>query len=915
MPAKPKQNESDRRLLRLTPETGAKVEGDVIREYSDPGATGVTASTARGAIEKYLADNSGNLKVGRADVREVDAAEGAATLRIRYQQYVNDLPLFGAVVHAAANVAKAGVVGVTNNVDTAIDSTSVPQPAQARPLDDALAAAASVLAASFDSYRVVDSTLGYLRDDNRPADPRYGVTLIPGPVVAAGTAPDGAVHLVYDLRVETSGPAVVLRVVVDAVTAALMWVESLSRSVAATVRVFSPDPVSESGNTVLGPTSTATQLDGFRHQEQTEVLAAVGGAFRLDGDWVRCLEKDPPTFAQPNEASAAFEYRTYPADRRFLSVNAYFWLDRFARHVRTLGVTTLNTNMVKIDVDAQAVSGADNSDWNPATPPFIRFGEGGVPDAADVGVIIHEYTHGLFDWLGSNHGGSGSYEHSICDALAAIYRDRFNVNGNRRTDTFPFDNVNNLWSTVRSLNRTERFDDAAFGTYGFDLRNSMLGTALWDAYIGMGGESSDANVRAAAGDAMIKTMLEMLLVVPDDTSNGVAHASSMAKGCITADASLTGGLHSKVLDEAFVDRGLWARRAIDVYVTDNPADTGDIPSSVPHWTSPDIWVRNGDPAAGDDPELGHQAPINGVPNYLYVRVHNRGTQAAAANTFTLETFRCDPGTGMIWPTHFTSLGTLTITDPIPAGGAVRVGPFVWTPQIVGHECLLAIVHGADDPAISATLTTPVRHDQLVRFDNNVGQRNVAPQMAVPGGKVKFSLSMRGGQIATTNDWGLDATALPPDTTITIRVPRRVTDPATITGLTTTGTTVQKTELTLTGGDVGRVDTFPLHRDDRVNVEIAIDFSRQATHLGTYPLIATQHQDGQIAGRLTMQITALKDLDDYFFANPRSREIHITTCPFWPALGPASKVPYANLADATARGYNGCAFCLPAADTD
>jgi hypothetical protein len=288
-------------------------------------------------------------------------------------------------------------------------------------------------------------------------------------------------------------------------------------------------------------------------------------------------------------------------------------------------------------------------------------------------------------------------------------------------------------------------------------------------------------VRAAVGNSIIRTMLEMLLVVPDDTSNDVAHAVSLARGCITADAALTGGLLSKVFDEAFIDRGLWARRAIDLFVTDSPSDTGDIPSPIPHWESPDIWVRNGDPALGDDPELGHQPPINGVPNYLYVRVRNRGLQPAAAGTFTLETFRCDPGTGMIWPTHFTSLGTLTITDPIPSGGAVRVGPFVWTPQIVGHECLLAIVHGADDPAISATLNAPVRHDQLVRFDNNVGQRNVSPQMAVPGGKVKFSLTMRGGSTSTVNDWELDASALPADTTITVKLPSRVVDAATVNG--------------------------------------------------------------------------------------------------------------------------------------
>jgi hypothetical protein len=113
-------------------------------------------------------------------------------------------------------------------------------------------------------------------------------------------------------------------------------------------------------------------------------------------------------------------------------------------------------------------------------------------------------------------------------------------------------------------------------------------------------------------------------------------------------------------------------------------------------------------------------------------VSNRGTGPASPGAATLETYRCDPGTGMVWPQDFQSLGTLTISDPIPAGGSVRVGPFVWTPQIVDYECLLAIVSHTDDHALSDVVPGPLEHGVLVRYDNNVGQRSVAPQMATPG---------------------------------------------------------------------------------------------------------------------------------------------------------------------------------------
>jgi hypothetical protein len=73
---------------------------------------------------------------------------------------------------------------------------------------------------------------------------------------------------------------------------------------------------------------------------------------------------------------------------------------------------------------------------------------------------------------------------------------------------------------------------------------------------------------------------------------------------------------------------------------------------------------------------------------------------------------------------------------IPAGGMITVGPFEWTPAVRGHECLLAWVTNADDRAnadiasLMPCASGPTPHWRLVPFDNNIGQRNVAP---MPGG--------------------------------------------------------------------------------------------------------------------------------------------------------------------------------------
>ncbi|HEX2057567.1 MAG TPA: hypothetical protein VHI71_04280 [Actinomycetota bacterium] len=913
---------NDDKRLRMTPSVGKDaVEGDVLKSYSDPAGTRYRARSAGAAIDMFMSDV--NLKTDTVEIEQVDERRGASVLRRKFQQRLNGLRVVGSTLQVVADTNSKGVVSASNTLEYDVDDA--PDPSQAQSIDAVTPAVLAPFDGYFESSEVTASELAYLRYDDRPAVPEDDYPTAPRAVLEPGREPDRQLHLVYVAQVATWGPEENFEVIVDAVDGDVLYVRLLGAYVTATMNAYQPDPVSQSNDGTLSSSSSAATLNPFRHPVTAEINPAVNGKFRLEGEWARCNDFDGPTFAQPEENAASFSYETEPADRRFLSANAYYWLDTLVRYLRGLGVQEFNDNVVRVDVDPQAFNGADQSEWQPASNR-IRLGEGGVPDAADMAVVVHEYTHAIFTFLGSSHGGSVSYEHSICDALPAIFRDRFNANGHRRTETFPWDNnATNQWSAVRRLDRAERFDDPNFNNLSFNVKNSMLGTALWNCYEGMNGFSTHVETRKQAADAMIRTMMEMLLIVPDDSSNTVAHARSMADGCITADTALTGGLYSKVMYEAFVDQGLYAKRPVDVYVSDSDTDSGDLPSPVPHWTSPDIWVRNNpppanpndpnDPNAGENPDAGHQPPINGQPNYVHVRVRNRGTQQADANEFSVEVFRCDPSTGAIWPNHFNSIGTLPITTAIPAnGGSVRVGPFIWTPQIVGHECLLAVVHGPDDPAITKTLIGSVEHWKMVRFDNNVGQRNVSPQMSVGGGKTKATIFMRGGLTPSTNQLLLDASAMPSDTKIHVRTLRRVVDPATRQHLSVEEETKVWSTLEMAGAKVGELNGFPLSKDDRVSVELTIDFSVKGEHLKVYPLVCIQEQDGEVAGRMTVEITAVKELEDFVFANPRSGELHISTCPFWDAIGPGNKVPYQSIEDGLARGYNGCAYCLPDHDT-
>jgi zinc metalloprotease ZmpB len=236
------------------------------------------------------------------------------------------------------------------------------------------------------------------------------------------------------------------------------------------------------------------------------------------------------------------------------------------------------------------------------------------------------------------------------------------------------------------------------------------------------------------------------------------------------------------------------------------------------------------------------------------------------------------------------------------------------PAIVDHECLIAIVSVPGDSAVPDVIASELNHGLLVRYDNNVGQRNVAPVMSVPGGKQKVSLWARGGVEPTENVLVVDAGAMPTDTEISVRVPSRLLTGAGMDGFTVTEIGPNRSRLSVGGRTIGRLTGVGLDAADRVPLDLTIDFSHDAEHLHRYPLVFSQDQNGVPAGKETIEITAVKEVEDMFFGNARTLEVHVVTCQWWPQISSAHKVPFFALADAVARGYNGCRYCLPQADT-
>ena len=882
--------------------------------------------TAEKTSDDFLEANKDIFKLEGITIEKTDVREGSAIQSVRYEQRHQGVPVYGAQLVVGLRKRDTRITSAVNKVDYAIPDTLGPDVAS-RSSNDAIAAVHERFDDRFGTIEIGTPTL-YIYRHILPETVQlpYDAPPIRTEMLGMGTGVAGQVYLAWQVLMDTHAPDGDWELLVDATNGDLVTVNDRRRYATRKGYVFWPDPISSAQNDTLTWSTSESTLNNERVEVDLENLdSPVGGKYKLNGSWVKNVDKESPTLAPP-ETTGHFKYGA-KADF-FLNVMAYYYLDRMVTYLRSFGVTAYNNAVTgPIEVDPQAESGADNSHFheNIGGVPYITHGKGGVPDASDPGVIVHEYGHALHHYLLTSTVANSSYEEGFNDFLAACWLDRFNVHQFQREEVFPWDNNPGIhWDPTRRVDRSERFDDAGFAGYGFYFKGSVFATALWDFYLNIGGNSSNENVRKAAADAVIHTYLEMLVAVRDNDP-----AEDLANGLITADDAMAGGLHRKVLWDAFRRRGLWSdftpQGNVDLYIRDSSGDTGEHASPQVHWHSPDIWVRNNPPPAnpndpsdpnyGENPDAGHQPPINNVPNYMYVRVHNRGSQQATANTFSLEAFRCNPGTGMLWPNHFQPMGTLPITTVIPASGSVRVGPFIWTPHIPDHECLLAIVHGISDPAIAGSVIGPVDHWKLVRFDNNVGQRNVSPENSVPGGKTKTSFLVRGTTHPSTNSLSIDASALPSDTKIKVRVPCSMTDQAAgLSGFTLSSQNSRWSTLDLTGGTAGVIEDFPLGTNEKRSVTLDIDFSYQAQHLQRYPIVAGQEQDGVLAGQLTIEITAVKESEDYVYGNRRSKELHTLHCTYQSQMSSRNKVAFATIQDGLARGYNGCAFCLPEHDT-
>ncbi len=155
-------------------------------------------------------------------------------------------------------------------------------------------------------------------------------------------------------------------------------------------RVFLPNPVADLGNQSLTDQKDADYA-ALQPAYHLVTLTNLDGSGFLRGDWAEIVGEtgDPRLLAHQRLPL------TGSSDDRFEQVMAYYWITEAQKYIQSLG---FGSRLRPVNMEPQRLRinqwGLDNS-FATTHKDEIRLGKGGVDDAEDAEVILHEYGHAI----------------------------------------------------------------------------------------------------------------------------------------------------------------------------------------------------------------------------------------------------------------------------------------------------------------------------------------------------------------------------------------------------------------------------------------------------------------------------------------------------------------------------------------
>ncbi|MDH4208457.1 MAG: PKD domain-containing protein, partial [Anaerolineae bacterium] len=311
-------------------------------------------------------------------------------------------------------------------------------------------------------------------------------------------------------------------------------------------RVFDPNPINALNECSLQDESdscSAVPTGAYDEVELTLLDAPVGGLYSLVGDFVSMEHIEPPSNAPPTSPTSSFPY--WRCDDEFEEVMCYHHVTTNQIYIQSLSFTDINNRQIRID--AHGVGGADNSHYVglPVGAGYVAFGDGGVDDAEDADIILHEYGHAIQDnsspgvYFGSGDVGYGDETGAMGEGFADYWACSCTHAQSVASGFDPA--ILAEWdvgcSGLRRVDGTKHYPEDMVDQVHAD--GEIWSACLWEMFSGIGKEVSD------------RVILQSHFLVPTDPifAEGVA-------AILSADDMLYGGVHEGTIRGIFEARGI-----------------------------------------------------------------------------------------------------------------------------------------------------------------------------------------------------------------------------------------------------------------------------------------------------------------------------------------------------------------------
>jgi hypothetical protein len=216
-----------------------------------------------------------------------------------------------------------------------------------------------------------------------------------------------------------------------------------------TGKIFNPDPLTTAAkyydSSTIYKNNNGLDAPWLDAQQQTVTFKAKfdGSLFTLESPYVKVEAFDtfPPNQPVPTSNTPQFNFNR--SQKGFHDVNAFYHISKYHDYVKGLGFDCADSLIV---VDTHAIYD-DNSFFSPGDYPHaIYFGTGGVPDAEDADVVVHEYCHSL-SYTAAPNSNTGSerkaLDEGFCDYNAASYSKSLNTFNDQWV--YNWDGHNEFW--------------------------------------------------------------------------------------------------------------------------------------------------------------------------------------------------------------------------------------------------------------------------------------------------------------------------------------------------------------------------------------------------------------------------------------------------------------------------------------